>query len=201
MRERLEPFRRHIWSWAIPLVLVLVNLAWMSAFGSGARLRAADLEKRLERARVDHESSDRRLVELERLWITATENRQSVETLYREKFATEGERLTSMIREVKDLATRSGLEPASISYPEELIEEFGLVRRSFAFSVDGTYSDLRAFLHLLELTPTFVTVEQIRVGERSGGGLGINLRLSTLFARRPESSSGGAPAAANGGDS
>ncbi len=56
------------------------------------------------------------------------------------------------------------------------------MRRSFVFSVEGTYGDLRTFLHLLELAPVFVTVNEIQVSDGSKGrGLGVSLRLSTFF--------------------
>lgn len=177
----LGPFRRHPLPWAIPLVAIVLNLAWLSAFGSGAKLRAADLDSRLSRARAESAEVSTRLAERERLWITATENRQRVEELRREVFSSERRRLTAMVREVKDLATRSGLAPTSIRYPEEVFSEFGLTRRSVDFSVEGTYADLRTFLHLLELTPSFVTVDDLGVNERNAGRLGISLRLSTLF--------------------
>lgn len=181
MRPQLEPFRRHLWHWALPLALVVVNLVWLSAFGSGARLRAADLDSRLSRARDTHAAETARRAERERLWIAATENRQRVEALYSERFSTERGRLTAVVREIRDLASRAGLEPQQVSYPEETLEEFGLLRRSAVFNVEGRYADLRTFLHLLELTPSFVTVEKIRVAERPGGELGISLQLSTLF--------------------
>jgi hypothetical protein len=182
VRLPLEPFRRHPWLWAAPLALVAINVVWLSAFGSGARLRAADLDSRLGRARETHAAETGRLAERERLWIAATENRGRVESLYRERFSTERGRLTAVVREIRELASRAGLEPQTVSYPEESLEEYGLVRRSLVFTVEGDYADLRTFLHLLELTPTFVNVEQIRVGERPVGALGIALRLSTLFA-------------------
>ena len=200
MRLQLEPFRRHLWHWALPLALVIVNLVWLSAFGSGARLRAADLDSRLSRARDAHAAETARRAERERLWIAATENRQKVEALYGERFSTERGRLTAVVREIRDLASRAGLEPQQVSYPEEALEEFGLSRRSAVFNVEGSYADLRTFLHLLELTPSFVTVEQIRVAERPNGVLGIALRLSTLFTieeegeRAPDAPPAAAPA-------
>jgi Tfp pilus assembly protein PilO len=175
------PFRRHPLLWSVPLAAIVLNLAWLSAFGSGAKLRAADLDSRLTRARSEGAEVSTRLAERERLWITATENRQRVEQLRRDVFSSERRRLTAMVREVKDLATRAGLAPTSIRYPEEVFSEFGLTRRSVDFSVEGTYADLRTFLHLLELTPSFVTVEDLGVNERDAGRLGISLRLSTLF--------------------
>jgi Tfp pilus assembly protein PilO len=176
-----RPFRRHPLTWAAPLAAIVLNLAWLSAFGSGARLRAADLDSRLERARTENTEATALLAERESLWITATENRDRVDKLRREVFSTERARLTAMVREVKDLASRSGLAPSTIRYPEESFSDFGLSRRSIDFSVEGGYDDLRTFLHLLELTPTFVTVDDISVTERDAGRLGISLRLSTLF--------------------
>ena len=190
MRLPLQPFRRHPWRWALALALVVLNVIWLSAFGSGARLRAADLDSRLARARDEYATESSRRAERERLWIAATENRDRVEALYRERFSTKQGRLTAVVREVRELASRAGLEPQSVSYPEEELEEYGLVRRSTVFSVDGRYADLRTFLHLLELTPSFVTIEQIRVAERPGGTLGISLRLSTIFALDDEESGG-----------
>lgn len=201
----LRPFRRRPLYWAVPLAAIVLNLAWLSAFGSGAKLRAADLESRLSRARAESAEVTARLAERERLWIIATENRERIERLRREVFSSERLRLTAMVREVKDLATRSGLAPSSIRYPEETFSDFGLTRRSIDFSVDGRYADLRTFLHLLELTPSFVTVDDIGVSERDAGRLGISLRLSTLFVEgeidgaatgpRPEATTAG-PAAA-----
>lgn len=175
------PFRRHPLLWSVPLAAIVVNLAWLSAFGSGAKLRAADLDSRLSRARSESAEVSTRLADRERLWITATENRERVEQLRRDVFSSERRRLTAMVREIKDLATRAGLAPTAIRYPEEVFSEFGLTRRSVDFSVEGTYADLRTFLHLLELTPSFVTVDDLGVNERDAGRLGISLRLSTLF--------------------
>lgn len=186
MRHRLEIFRRHVLAWSIPLALVALNVAWLSAFGSGARLRAADLESRLERAREEHARETSLLAEREKLWIAANENRSRTRALYEERFSTESARLTAAMREVKDLAARAGLEPRTISYPEERLEEYGLLRRSFVFNVEGTYAELRTFLHLLELSSSFVSIDAIQVGERSPGALGVSLRLSTLFATEAE---------------
>jgi hypothetical protein len=193
VRALVERFRRHAPLWGVPLALIVLNVAWLSAFGSGARLRAADLASRLDRAREEHTRASAQLAEREQLWIAATENRQRLATLYRERFGTERERLTATLREVRDLATRAGLEPRSFSYPEEELADFGLLRRSVVFSVEGGYPQLRTFLHLLELSPTFLTVDRIQVSERGGGGLGASLRLSTLFSVDPAA---GAPAEA-----
>ena len=168
--------------WALPLALVAANLAWVVLLGGGARLRSAELERRLERARRAREEVVGRLAERERQWVTATTNRERLTTLYRDRFATEESRFTDTVRELKELARRAGLEPAAIGYPREALVEFGLVRKSFVFGVAGSYADLRTFLHLLELTPTFLIIDQIAVDD-GARRLAVRLRMSTYFAR------------------
>jgi len=189
MRSQLQLFRRHVWAWSVPLALILLNVAWTMLFGSGARLRAADLESRLARTREEHAATASRFTEREQLWIAMVQNRDRIEGLYTERFSTERARLTAIVAELRELARRTGLEPRSVSYPEQPLEQYGLLQRSFVFSVEGRYADLRTFLHLLELSPSFLTVEQIRVSDGGRGALRIALRLSTLFAIEPEPTS------------
>ena len=193
---RLERWRRHLPLWGTPLFLVAVNLVWLTLFQGGFRVRAAALDKALERERAAGAEAKSRRAAFEQLWSTAADNRERVERLYEEGFSTERARFTETVRLIKDLVSRAGLEPESIGYPEDTLEEYGLVRRSVVFRVEGTYADLRTFLHLLELTPAFITVNEIQVSEGSKGrGLSISLRLSTLFESVPgdEAPAAGAP--------
>jgi len=167
--------------WVLPLLLVAANVAWLVALGSGARVRAAELDRRADRARRDHDEVAAALARDEKLWIAATENRRRIDELYHQRLSTERARFTDAVRELKSLAERAGLVPRSISYPEEQLASYGLVRRSFVFSVEGSYAQLRSLLHMLELSRTFFVIEQISVSE-SQHGLTVRLRLSTLFA-------------------
>ena len=114
------------WMWALPLTFCCVNAL---ALFSHPGLRGegfADMESRLTEEHVavaSLESKDRELAE--RL-ATALAGREGVQGLYEERFSTEAERLTELITHVKSLVNRAGLEAASISYPEEAIEEYGL---------------------------------------------------------------------------
>jgi len=177
--------RRAIY-WIVPAALVLANLVWLVAFGNGSRLREADLGRRLDRARRESTQSGERLAVREKLWVVATENQERLERLDRELFSTERSRFTDTVRELKNLSERAGLIPGTITYPRETLEEFELTRRSFVFSVEGSYAQLRTFLNLAELSTAFLVVEQISVSE-SPRGLGIRLRLSTLYSTAPGS--------------
>lgn len=171
---------RRLLYWVPPLLVLAVNLVWTFAFGSGSRIRAADLARRVERARAVDADLGRRLEEREALWAAANRNREEIDRLFLERLSTESERFTDSVRELYDLAERSQLLYDSITYPREELEGYGLVRKSFVFSVTGSYADLRTFLNLLELTESFLVLDQIGVSE-SGSRLGIELRLSTYF--------------------
>lgn len=171
---------RRAWVWALPAALLAANVVWLVAFGSGSRVREAELARRLERARQERDAAAEQLAGRERLWIAANDNRERVAALERDRFASERARFTDSVRELKDLAQRAGLDPGTFSYPNETLEPFGLARRSFVFAVEGSYASLRTFLNLVELSPSFLAVEQIDV-DLSRGGLAIRLRLSTLF--------------------
>ena len=166
--------------WLLPLAIVATNVVWLSAFGSGSRVRQRELERRLHQTRRVQAQLAATLASREQLWVGATENRERLERLRKERFATERSRFTEQVRELKALAVRAGLEPDTIAYPQDQLLDFGLVRRSFVFSVVGGYGALRNLLHLLELSPSFLTVEEIGVSENRGQ-LAVQLRLSTLF--------------------
>lgn len=106
--------------------------------------------------------------------------------LYHEYFGSEKDRFIPILTDVRELARRSGLDPKSFVYPEDELEGTDLVRRRINFSVEGRYEDLRKFVNLLEATPQFITLEAVSLngGDPRQARLGIQLSLSTIFARR-----------------
>lgn len=179
-------WRRKVWLWLPPALVLIGAVGFLVYLESGLGSGLQQLDRRLERASREREEAATKLTRLTELAAAAEVSRVDTAKLYAERFATERSRLTDLIREIKQLAEHAGLDPREIGYPEEILEDFDLRRRSFVFSVQGSYANLRAFLHLLELSPSFVTIEQIRVNEQSGNrGLGVSLRLATFFASEP----------------
>ena len=175
-------WRRRLWIWLPPAVALLAATFYLVYFDRGVRARGVRLDARLESAQSEHAEARKSLDEFERLASAAQTTRERTTLFMEETFATESGRFTSLIREIKQLAEHAGLDPREIGYPEEDFAELGLVRRSFIFGVQGSYSNLRAFLYLLELSPSYVTVDQIEVHDLSGAkGLKVSLRLSTFF--------------------
>ncbi|MEE8137576.1 MAG: hypothetical protein V3T81_01690 [Thermoanaerobaculia bacterium] len=180
-------WRNRLRLWLPALVFCLLNLAVFSTyrlvFAGQAQLRKVWLERdRAELAELEAEHSV-----LEDLVHRATANRERIDRLYDQWLAPARQRLTRVIAEVKDLAHRAGLEPKVINYPEEELEEYGLVKRSIVFTVEGNYVELRRLINFLELSETFLTLEEVGLAEggQAASSLRISLGISTLFAEEP----------------
>lgn len=183
MKSPGEIWRQRLWVWVPALLFFLANASVFAVYKLGYASRVEFLQERLDdQERQLKEAKDRQREAQEMLDRVQTDERQ-VEQLYRERLSTRSRRLTSVTKEVQELAKKAGLEPRTYSYPEETIEEFGLIKRSFVFPVDGTYTELRKFISLLETSASFLSLDEATLtGTSEGPELRIDLRISTLFA-------------------
>jgi hypothetical protein len=184
IRTGSELWRGRLRVWVPALIFFVVAAGALGVYRLRFAGEAEVSEQSVGRARRAlaelTEDSERLATDIERI----RANREMLQTFYGDRLATESERLTRIIAEVKELARRSRMLPLAIQYPDQPIEDFGLRRRAFVFGVEGTYADLRSLLNLLELSESFLALEEVSLVEGSGGGgrLRISLRLSTLFA-------------------
>lgn len=176
-------WRMRWWRWALPLALVLANAALLVVHPGRTGAGFADTERVLARETRSLQSLADKESALEATLGRARSSREALTVLYDQRFATEAERLTRLINEVKKLAQRAGLEPQSISYPEETLDEYGLVRMSLVFGVQGTYPQLRMLVNLLERSDLFLVLDQIALTGSAKSVLSISLQISTFFAR------------------
>jgi Tfp pilus assembly protein PilO len=186
MRDFSEIWRLRLWIWLPALLFFLANAVAFSIYRFGYADQVKSLEADLGEIRQQLQPLSQRRRELEGRLVRARSAETAVRQLYADRFSTRSQRLTAVTAEVKSLARKAGLNPRSLSYPEQAIEDFGLVKRSFIFSVEGTYVELRQFLNLLELTDSFLTLEAVTLAETSrdqGPELRMNLAISTLFAQ------------------
>ena len=186
MKSPDRVWRERAWVWAPVLIFFLVNLVAFGIYRLGYANRVGALEERLAADR----SELAKLIDREREVASGVEraraSRAGIRQLYQDRFSTRKRRLTLIIAEVQNLARKAGLDPKEITYPEERIDDFGLVRRSFIFSVGGTYSALRRFFDLLETSESFVTIEGVNLvatDDETAAELRMDLKLSTLFAQ------------------
>ena len=207
MKSPDRVWRERAWLWAPVLIFFLANLVAFGVYRLGLANRVGALEERLAADRSELTKLADREREVAAGVERARASRAGIRQLYQDRFSTRKRRLTLIIAEVQDLARKAGLDPKEISFPEERIDDFGLVRRSFVFSVGGTYTALRRFFDLLETSDSFVTIEGVDLAaaeDESVPELRMDLKLSTLFAQDENnpfaapSRPAGAPAAASG---
>jgi Tfp pilus assembly protein PilO len=197
VRYRGEIWRQRLWVWVPALAFFLLNAGAFAVYKLGYAGRVESLQETLDaqERRLRELAAQRR--QMESMLARVRTNEQQVEQLYEERLSTRSRRLTGVTAEVKELARKSGLVPRAISYPEEDIEDFDLIKRSFVFSVEGTYVELRKFINLLEVSRSFLSLDEVRLdGNPEGPELNIDLKLSTLFAK--DSEDAGAPPASSG---
>ena len=188
MRDQSEIWRQRLWVWLPALLFFLANATAFTIYRLGYADQVQSLEARLEEVDKELAPETRTSRVLEQRLQKAKATEVAVRQLYDDVFATRSERLTRVTAEVRSLARKAGLNPRTIAYPQKEIEDYGLIKRSFVFPVDGTYVELRQFLNLLELSDSFLTLESITLSEEGsdeGPELRMNLTLSTLFAEEP----------------
>jgi type IV pilus assembly protein PilO len=186
MRDESEIWRLRLWVWVPALLFFLANGVAFSIYRFGYAGQVQSLEADLGEVKEQLQPQAVRRKVLQNRIQRASAAEAAVKQLYEEKFSTRSQRLTRVTAEVKDLARRAGLNPRALSYPEQGIEDYGLVKRSFVFSVEGTYQELRQFINLMEHSPSFLTLEAVTLseaGEEQGPELRMNLMISTLFSQ------------------
>ena len=199
MRAPGEIWRQRLWVWVPALVFFLANAGAFAVYKLGYAGRIESLQERLDGQKRQLQDLTAQQRNTRTMLDRVRTNEQQVEQLYAERLSTRSQRLTAITAEVKELARKSGLVPRAISYPEEDIEELGLVKRSFDFAVEGTYSELRQLINLLEVSRSFLSLDEVKLtGNTEGPELRIDLSLSTLFAKESEDAVRPAAAASAG---
>ncbi|MFN7960404.1 MAG: GspMb/PilO family protein [Thermoanaerobaculia bacterium] len=183
--NRWSLFRERKGLWLPALLFLVLNLAGLIVYRVQFAGQSVFLERQLATRQDQLAAAKAEHARLASLVERARTNRGLVASLYQDRFGLRSHKLTQVTEEVKDLAMRAGLEPRSIRYPEAELEAYGLTQRSFQFSVEGTYPALRTFLNFLELSPSFLTIEQVSVREsgKIEGALALDVVISTFFAQ------------------
>jgi len=187
MRSRSEIWRQHLWIWVPALIFFLANAVAFSVYKLGYAGQVAKLDDDIHAQEARHRELNGQYQQLKTMIARVKTNQEQVQQLYAGRFSTRSRRLTSVTQEVKELARQAGLTPRALSYPEKQIQEYGLIKRSFIFSVQGPYPALRKLVNLLEKSHSFIVIEELSVTSNTEGPeLRIDLTLSTLFTMTAE---------------
>lgn len=103
--------------------------------------------------------------------------------VFREKIPSHQE-FTALIVELQSLADEAGLDLNQITYAHEQGKGSDLLRYKLNFTLEGSYLDIKQFVHTLEQSSRLIIIEQIGlqgVGQDIDTDVRLQLNLETFF--------------------
>jgi len=166
-------------------VLLAANTFFFFTYRLQYEQRLKDLDERHEQAQARLNAQHGARLQAEQRLVAYRNISRDVQDIYTRQWATENERLTALISEVKRLAIASELVPKSISYARALQKDeksrTAAETVTITFSVQGNYQQVRRLINLLELSRQFIIINQIHLAATQDQLLTLNLQLTTLF--------------------
>ncbi len=191
MRGWAYVWRRQLKRWlpALCVLVVAVALAMLYrlAFAGEAEFRQQGFQERS----ADLLELRRQRESLESFAAQVQTSQADVDSFLGDRLSTEEQQLTKLIASVRTDTRRAGLVPSVINYQRQEVERQRLLKRSIVFTVEGDYFSFRKLLNSLELSQSFLTLEEVSLSGAEGGTLRINLRLATYFREEPAAAAGG----------
>ncbi|PYQ35160.1 MAG: hypothetical protein DMF57_04075 [Acidobacteria bacterium] len=174
-------------------VLLIANTLFFFTYRVQYEKRLQDLDTRLHSAEEQLQRAHNGRVSAEQQLAAYLKVQQDLQTLYNQRWATESQRLTALINEVKRLAVASQLVPRTYSFNKQedtQAQKSGRIGTDtviISFTVQGNYQQIRRLVNLLELSNQFVIIDAITLAGSGGSDstLTMNLRLKTLFREPP----------------
>jgi len=183
----------------IPLGILGVFLLANAVFFFTYRVQ---YENRLQGLEADKHAAEQHLQQMRtqrattELQIAAYKKAQSdLAEIYNEKWATEAQRFTALINEVKRLESASQLIGRSHSFAKsekdaKAAAGLGTDVVTIGFTVQGTYQQVRRLINLLELSDQFVIIDTVALSGMGGEGVTPGAPAAAAGAPAPVSSSG-----------
>lgn len=166
-------------------VLLVGNVIFFFTYRVQYENRLKDLDDRKDQAEARLTQARSARMTAERRVASYRQISGDVQEIYNRQWATEGQRLTALIGEVKRLALASELVPRSISYNRAADSSRKTKTAAeivtISFTVQGNYQQARRLINLLELSQQFVIIDQISIAAIDNQNLTLTLQLKTLF--------------------
>jgi Tfp pilus assembly protein PilO len=172
-------------------VLLAANTVFFFTYRVQYEERLRGLDAKLEEVKEQFQQARRARAAAEQQLAGYRKIERDIEDIYTTKWATESERLTRLIAEVKRLIAQSNLAaPRSLSFQHTVEKGEGASARSvvpeaivvgIGFTVQGNYQQIRQLINKLELSNQFVIIDQIGLNSATGDTLTMAIHVKTLF--------------------
>jgi hypothetical protein len=175
-------------------LLLLANTLFFFTYRVQYVSRLHDLDARQTQSEAQLDQARNARITAEQQLAAYKKVQADLQVLYNERWSTPMQRLTALIDEVKRLAAASHLQPPAYAFTTGESKQLanapstkgsiGTTTVGIAFTVQGTYEEIRRLINLLELSDQFVIIDSIGLGANGSGTdkiLTLNIRLKTLF--------------------
>ena len=168
----------------VPVTAVLiVNLLVYALVVYPLANRVANIEESGRVARVDLAAAKREFDQANGTLVGKDRASQELQTFYATVLprSPAGARRLTTLRLVQ-LARDAGLDFASQSAEPAVASGSTLKQLKIVMNLAGSYADMRAFIHQLEIAPEFVIIDNVELTEGADEGtLVVNVELSTYY--------------------
>lgn len=181
-------------------ILLAANLGYFFTYRVRFETRLKDAEASLHQAEDNLAKAKAARVAAEQQLAAYHKVTSELQVLYNQKWATEIERFTPLVLEVKRLTAACQMVPRTLQFSKVEVPRqnkagaIGTSTVAIAFSVQGDYQQVRRLINLLELSDQFLIIDSIALGgNATDPKLTLNIRLKTLF-REPATTGPGVAA-------
>lgn len=169
------------------LLLLAVNLAVAAAFTLPRGLAQRQLDERVAALRVERAAAVARQEALRARAELLARNRRDAAQLTERLIGTREETLVAALQELDAAGRELDLRFGARSMQPTAVKDVPLTRLQIRLPVEGNYRALVIFLRRLEHSRRFLTVDELRLGEREGGQKAtLDVGLSAYFRGRYE---------------
>lgn len=182
-RRRFD-LRENLWRMAAVLGgLLALNIAFYLFFNLPRLSALESLEDRRNTAARELRTTTARVETIQGLLAEYDDQTRRLDDFYENLLGTQMDRMTTIQKEVRSIATEFHIDPEAIDYTPEEIEGAGLTLFQITIPLTGGYPNLRQFINRIESSRHLLIVDSVELtGAREGGVmLSLTIKISTVF--------------------
>jgi len=189
--------RENLWRISAVLgALLLLDLGFYLLFNLPRVRSLHGLEEGRNSAARDLRGTQARCEQMRQKLSQFDEQTGKLDDFYTNVLGTQVDRMTTIQKEVRSIATEFHIDPESIDYASQEMEGPGMTLFQITIPLVGGYPNLRQFINRIESSKHLLIVDSVELtGAREGGAmLSLTIKISTVF-HSPSLTGAASPAA------
>ncbi len=177
------------WRARLPLFVVLgallvANVVLLVSYSLFYDDRFQNLVKEEKDLTTRHDEARQALRKVEESQQRLVQAQATLEEFFSGTLGSRRERLAPLIEEIYRMTRKAKLRPKNIAYTE--VDSEGAEEIRLAFTIDGTYADIKGMLVEFEASPSFLVVEGVTVSLNEDQPDMLHVAVSVVHYFRPD---------------